>query len=250
MRRLLVSFLAFGLAVGLVSRAAAQDDPKEIVKKAIAAHGGADKLNKYKASRNSSKGTISLMGVDLDFTSDTVSMYPSKQKIVIKMDFMGQSITVVQMIVGDKVSQTVNGTAQEIPDAQKAELKQSMEMQHAMNLTPLLQDKEFKLKSIPAIKVNGKEAAGVAVTGTNLKEIKMYFDRASHLLVKLERMGADPTGGGGEVKQEMFLSDYQDVSGLKKPTKVSMTNDGKKFMESTVIRQQVMEKIDDKEFAD
>lgn len=250
MRRSLVSCLALGLVIGLVSRAAAQDDPKQIIKKAIVAHGGADKLNKFKASRNSSKGTISLMGVDLDFTSDTVSMYPSKQKIVIKMEFMGQSITVVQMVVGDKMSQTVNGTAQEIPDAQKAELKQSMEMQHVMNLTPLLQDNEFKLRSVPAIKVDGKEAAGLAVSAKNLKEIKMYFDKTSHLLVKIERMGADPAGGGGEVKQEMFLSDYQDVNGLKKPTKVSMTNDGKKFMESTVIKQQVMEKIDDKEFAD
>ena len=250
MHRYRVSFLVLGLLVGWTARAAAQDDPKEIIKKAIAAHGGAEKLDKFKGSKNSSKGTISIMGLELEFTSDTVSMYPAKQKSTIKMDVMGNAITVVQLIVGDKMSVTLNGMAQEVPDAQKSELKQSIEMQRVMNLTPLLAEKGFEMKSLGDTKVNGKEVVGVSVSSKNLKETKMYFDKSTNLLTKVERMGADPTGGGGEVKQEMFLSDYKDVQGLKKPMKVTMMNDGKKFMDSTVTKQEVLEKVDDKEFAD
>lgn len=249
MRRYLVLFLALSLLAGLGTRAPAQDDPKDIIKKAIAAHGGTEKLDKYKGAKNSSKGTISIMGLELEFTSDTVSMYPAKQKSTIKMDVMGNAITVVQTIVGEKMSVTVNGMAQEVPDAQKAELKQSVELQRVMNLTPLLSEKGFELKSLGESKVNGKDVVGVSVTSKNLKETKMFFDKGSYLLKKIERKGTDPSSGN-EVKQEMLMSDYKDVNGLKKPTKVTMINDGKKFMESTVVKQEVLEKIDDKEFAD
>lgn len=249
MRAVSVSLLALSLVIGSASRAAAQDDPKAIVKKAITAHGGAEKLNKFKGSKNSSKGTISIMGLELEFTSDTVSMYPSKQKTTIKMDLMGNAITVVQMIVGDKMSLSVNGMAQEVPDAQKAELKQSVELQRVINLTPLLSEKGFELKALGESQVNGASVVGISVSSKELKDTKLYFDKNTYLLRKVERMGADPAGGG-EVKQETFMNDYKDVNGLKKPTKITMLNDGKKFMDSTVVKQEVLEKIDEKEFAD
>ena len=250
MRRHLVSFLALALIVGFVTRAAAQDDPKEVIKKAIAAQGGTEKLNKFKGSKNSSKGTISIMGLELEFTSDTVSMYPAKQKSTIKMDVMGNAITVVQTIVGDKISMMVNGMAQEVPDAQKAGLKEGVELERVLVLTPLLSEKGFELKSLGDSKVNGKEVVGVSVTSKNLKETKLFFDKSNYLLAKIERKTMDPTGGSGEVKEEMLMNDYKDVQGLKKPSKVTMINDGKKFMETTVVKQEVFEKIDDKEFAD
>src|SRR5262245_16129084 len=86
MRRMLLPALAMGLLVGFAGRAAAQDDAKEIVRKAIAASGGADKLAKFKGSRTSAKGVISMMGMDLEFTADAVAQYPDKQKTTVKLE--------------------------------------------------------------------------------------------------------------------------------------------------------------------
>src|SRR5258706_8539742 len=109
MQRLLLPALGLGLLLGMTQRCAAQDDPKEIVRKAIAAHGGADKLNKFKASRVSSKGTISIGGMTLDFTSNSVAEFPDKQKTTIKMSISRMEITVVQTVNGAKMKQSVNG---------------------------------------------------------------------------------------------------------------------------------------------
>lgn len=249
MRRLFFPALALSLMLGVAGRAAAQEDPKEIIKKAIAAHGGAEKLDKFKGAKSSSKGSISIMGLDLEFTADSVSQFPDKQKTTIKMDVMGNAVTVVQLINGDKMSLTVNGMAQQVPDAQKAELKSTVELQKIMLLTPLLKDAGYELKALPGVKVDGKDTVGVQVNTKDLKDVKLYFDKSTYLIAKAERKGSDPMGGG-EVQQEMIMSDYKDVQGLKKPMKTVMNNDGKKFMESTTTSTELVEKIDDKEFSD
>src|SRR5262249_2146891 len=149
---------------------------------------------------------------------------------------------------GDKFKTTVGGMDIPLMDAQKADLKQAMIQSRVMMFTPLL-DKEFTLKSIPGVKIGDQETVGVGVTAKDLKEIKLYFDKSNHLLAKIERMGHAPMSED-EVKQELFLTDYKDVQGLKRPTKTVMNNDGKKFMESTVTEQKFLEKLDDKEFSD
>jgi hypothetical protein len=249
MRRLLLPALALGLLVGVAGRSAAQDDAKEIIRKAIAAHGGAEKLDKFKGTRSASKGSISVMGMDLEFTADMVSQYPDKQKTTIKLEVMGNAATIVQQVNGDKMSLTVNGMATEIQAAQKDSLKQSMALQKVMILTPLLSDKAYELKAIPGVKVGDKDTVGVEIKAKDLKECKVYFDKDTNLIVRVDHKGLDPTGMN-EVNQQVTLSDYKDVQGVKKPMKTVMTHDGQKFMESTTTKVELSEKVDEKEFSD
>jgi hypothetical protein len=247
---MLLSGLALALVLGLSPRATAQDDAKEIVKKAIEAHGGAEKLDKLKASKTAAKGTISIMGMDLDFTVDTASQLPDRRKTIIKLEVMGMAVTIEQVSKGENIKMTMNGMELPIPENQKADIKTEVAMMKIQRLTPLLSDKSFELKSIGESDVNGKKADGITVTGKDVKEIKLYFDKGSHLLTKVEFMGSDPTGGGGEVKREIVVSDYKDIQGIKVPMKSVMTTDGKKFMESTVTEQKLLEKLDDKDLSD
>jgi hypothetical protein len=244
----------FSVALGCVlmwavSPAAAQD-AKQIVKKAIEAHGGADNLTKYKGVRSESKGVVSLMGADIEFTNQSVSQYPDKQKSTIRIDFMGNEITIVQMIQGDRVGLTVNGMSQEIPEAQKRELRETIEMQKILNLVPLLEDPRYELKTIPGVDVDGRATVGIAVSGKDLKEVKIYFDKETYLIVKSVRKALDPNMSGEEVVQETIVSDYKDFKGVKKPMKTVVLINGNKFMEATNTKVEVLEKIDDKEFSD
>ena len=248
MRRLLLTAIAVTLPLAIAGRATADDDPKVTITKAIDAHGGKHKLEKYKASKSKGKGVISLFGMDLEFTVETMSQIPDKLKTTIKMEINGMAITVEQTVNGDKMSMSLNGMSMEIPDAQKGDLKSAMMQQRILQLTPLL-DKDIELKSIPGVKVGDKETVGVAVNSKGAKEVKLYFDKSTHLLAMVERMGTAPMSTD-EVKQEIILSDYKEVQGMKRPTKTVMNNDGKKFMESTVSEQKYLEKLDDKDFSD
>lgn len=248
MRRLFLTAFAVALPLALAGRAAADDDAKVTITKAIDAHGGKDKLEKFKASKSKGKGVISLFGMDLEFTVETMSQIPDKLKTTIKMEVNGMAFTVEQTVNGDKMSMSLNGMSMEIPDAQKGDLKSAMMQQKILQLTPLL-DKGVELKSIPGVKVGDRETVGVSVTGKDVKEVKLYFDKSTHLLAMVERMGTAPMSTD-EVKQEIVLSDYKEVQGMKRPTKTVMNNDGKKFMESTVTEQKYLEKLDEKDFSD
>src|SRR5882724_6155856 len=127
MRRLFLTALAMTLPLALAGRAAGDEpDPKTTITKAIEAHGGKEKLDKLKASKSKGKGVISLFGMDLEFTVDTMSQIPDKLKTTIKMEINGMAVTVEQTVNGDKVSMSLNGMSMEIPDAQKADLKSAM----------------------------------------------------------------------------------------------------------------------------
>lgn len=219
----------------------------EIVQKAIEAHGGADNLNKYKAAKETSKGKITIMGLEMSFDSESVHMLPDRLKNVIKLDVSGQKISIVQIFNGGKVKMTTNGMDTPLNDAQKAEIKDSLRLQLIQTLTPLLNEKTFTLSLLDkADKVEGKEVSGVLVKAKDVKDIKLYFDKKSNLLVKIERRGLDPEDK--EVNQEMILKDYKKIEGLMQPTKTTLMMDGKKFMESELVDYKHLEKVDKKEF--
>jgi len=249
MRRILWASLSVSLVFTFAGRLRAEDDPKAVIKKAIDASGGAEKIDKYKGAKTTGKGSIAIQGLELEFTSESTYMYPDKSKETIKMDVMGMAITIEQKHIGDKITQSVNGMAMDLPDALKEEMKQSAVLESVQRLTPLLSDPAFKLKSLPDAKVDGKDVAVVQVEGKGLKEVKLSFDKKSGMLIQAERKGLDPTGMK-EVKQVMTISEYKEVNGVKKPWKVSVTNDGQKFLDATTTKMELLEKIDDKEFSD
>ena len=84
MRRLFLTALAVSLPLALAGRTAGDEpDTKSTITKAIEAHGGQEKLDKFKASKSKGKGVISLLGMDLEFTVDTMSQIPDKLKTTI-----------------------------------------------------------------------------------------------------------------------------------------------------------------------
>src|SRR5205823_13910481 len=70
--------VSLGTLLILAGPAFAQDDAKAIVERAIAAHGGADKLDKFIAARVQSKGSIAAQGGQVPFVSVGVYQLPDK----------------------------------------------------------------------------------------------------------------------------------------------------------------------------
>jgi hypothetical protein len=241
-----------GLAVVIlcVLPAVGADDARTIVEKAVKAHGGADVLNKFKAGESKMKGQLTIFDMDLEFTGAVIYELPSKFKMTIETEVAGQKTSIVQVVDGDKVKQTVNGMIIPPKEAEKAELIQAAAMQEISQITPLLNAEKFTLKLEKDEDVEGRPAAVVLVTGKNFKDTKLYFDKQSGLLVKTSRRGLAPSMGDPlEVTEVTILSDFKDVQGVKVPMKMIVHHDGKKFMAVTVSDAKMMERADAKEFS-
>src|SRR5262245_3339541 len=182
--------LGWAAVAVLAVPAAAQDDAKKIIDKALTAHGGADTLKKYKASKATLTGDMSLAGMNLTFTGTTANEFPGKWKMTFESSLMGQKLEVHHVADGDKVKQKVTFGAMDVtpPDGQKEEIRQTAVMQDMSLIFPLLDEKRFGLKAEPDGDVDGKKVAVVTVTVLdNSRTVTLSFDKESGLLVKAKR---------------------------------------------------------------
>src|SRR4051812_30275212 len=109
--------VALALSVALTSSAAAQDDPKAVIEKAIQAHGGAA-LDKYPAGRSKAKGTVVIQSTDFPFTSETVYQIPGKAKSTFEVTTANVRRSVTYVASGGRVAAYAGGLAQEMPPSQ------------------------------------------------------------------------------------------------------------------------------------
>jgi hypothetical protein len=233
-------------AVVVLCGQARGQDPQAIIDKAIAAHGGMEKLSKYRAAQSKSKGTIDTAFGSFAFTSESFGQQPDKFKSVMELDANGMKFTVTQIINGDKITINNNGQALELNDEMKNEAKEQLYAERLVNLIHL-KDKDYEFAPLAEIQIDGKPAIGLKVTSKGHKEVSMYFDKQSGLLAKTQNKTMDMMTMQ-EVTQEKIFGGYKDYEGIKRPTKVLVNRDGKKFMELEVIEAKYMEKLDDSVF--
>ncbi|HJZ92197.1 MAG TPA: hypothetical protein VKE40_15080 [Gemmataceae bacterium] len=251
MRQWFVSLAVVFAAAGV---AAADEKAEAIVKKGIEAHGGADNLNKYPAAKFTIKGEVAVMGSDVEFNGDMAHVIPGKFKMNLNFEFMNMKFFMTQVLNGDKFKRTIKVGDNIVPaeDEDKDEIKMNSAEQAALQLTPLLDAKAFTIRAADDEDVNGKKAAVVVATPKTIdREIKLYFDKESGLLVKTGYKGLGPGGAGAraEVYKESYYSEFKKVNGIQVTTKLVQNHDGKKFLTATMSDYEVLEKIDDKEFS-
>lgn len=248
MRRLLQLMLAVGLASGVSQRACADDESKAVLEKGIKALGGEAKLVKLRAGRSKTKGNLEINGSTIPFTGDSTMQLPDRLKIVMQLDANGQEIRIVQVVDGDKGWINANGQTMDLPDVLLGELKESLYAAKVETLVPLLKEKGFILTSLGESKIDDRPAQGVKVASAGHKDIELYFDKENGLIVKRSRTALDGSTMQ-EILQESSFRDYKDVDGLKRPTKIAIQNDGKKFLDGEMSDYKFVDKFEASEFA-
>ena len=242
------SILAVALAFGLIASAklVRADDSTAVIDKAIKALGGEEALGKAKAATWKTKGTITFMGNDNEVTSTFTAQGLDHFRQEFEGEFGGNKIKGVTVLDGDKGSRKFGDNGGDLDKEAIAQTKRTL----YLNVVPItivpLKDKAFKVESIPDAMVDGKAAAGIKVTGPDMKDFKLYFDKETGLPVKQEAKVAGFMGG--EFTQVTTYSEYKDMGGIKKAIKVKATRDGEKFMEQTVVEFKVLDKVDPKVF--
>jgi hypothetical protein len=248
MRKFYKAWVLCGLLI--TTRAAfAQDRARAIVEKAIQAQGGEAKVAKLRTMRIKVEGTTDLVPgqPNLPFTMEDTWQMPNRYKTESSFQLMGKKFNQTQVIDGEKGWIQVDGRVQDLPKDALAELK---EQKYAEDLDRLrvLNEKGIELSLLDEIKVDGTPAVGVLVKSKGHRDVKLYFDKASGLLVKREQRVLD-SSSGKEVRQEVVFSDYQEKDGLKHYKKIVALRNGKKLIDARVIEVELFERLDAKVFA-
>lgn len=247
MRHMLYAGLVVGAVLAGTAPARAEDDPaaRAVVEKAIKAHGG-DELAKLKAITLSMKGKIHTMGLEVGFTGEIQTYGPDKLKLDIEAEAAGQKVRVINVLNGDKGWSKLDKQTMDLDKDQFAEAKEQAYAGWVVTLVPL-KGKEFTLTTIGETKIGDRPAVGVKVSSKDHRDIDLYFDKETGLLVKNEHRVKDESGT--EVNEESFYFDYKDVQGTKQAMKFMVKRDGKIFMEGEAIEYVLAEKLDASVFA-
>jgi hypothetical protein len=247
MSRALALFVGVSLALAPAAARAA-DEPKDILAKAIKAHGGEEALTKYKAAQLKTKGKIDAPGVgEIEFTQEMSYMIPDKFRDSMELKVAGQTISIFTLVNGDKTTLEVNGKAMELPDSAKDSLKDAGNLIQISRLVPL-KDKPYELSIIGEDKVEGKKVVGIRVSAKDKKDVSVYFDKETGLIAKVEHRTAEPMTGK-EITEERIITEYgKDKNGIATAKKIVVKHDGKQFLEAEILEVTLLEKLDDSEF--
>ena len=248
MRKLLGVWCVAGLLLGGAVRADDAADVKAVLDKAIAAHGGADNLTKYKAATMRIKGKIHGVIADaLVYSGEVASQLPDRLRVEVSVTVMGMDFKTVQVLSGDKGWVQLNDKVMEMSKEQLAESKEQMYVSAVSHLVAL-RDKAYKLSPLGDGKVDGKDAVGVRVEHKDHRDVSLWFDKKGGLLLKSETRAKDPMAGDKEFTVEALYADYKKVDGVQAAHKITVKRDGKLFVESDSSDLKVADKLDDSTF--
>ncbi|MBL8797644.1 MAG: hypothetical protein JNM56_27340 [Planctomycetia bacterium] len=246
MRRLVLGSVLTLLAL---TAAQAQETAATLLDKAMQAAGGEAKLAKLQGLMLKGKGTFHEPGgQNIPFTAVWHYQGRDKYRQYMEMEVMKKKTMELRVVNGDK-GWTKDGPLEaEIMDKDELnEEKENVYFNWVTTLAPL-KGKDFKLTKADEIKVDGKAAIGLLIASKGHRDVKLYFDKETHALVKTERKVRD-LSTRKDILEEMYFSNVKDVDGIKLPLKYAVKWDGQPLADAEMTEAKATEKLDEKLFA-
>jgi hypothetical protein len=236
------------IAIGVVTSAPpAEPDSataiRKIVERGIEAQGGEQQLEKLsKPWRGKVKGKAGM----LDCTGEMLHQSSTQSKVSTVLHAGPLSTEVVVVSNGEKTWNRIAGFTNEVTGKDLEEMKDGNYRHHVQNLLPLLREQGIELSLLPETSVSGQPAAGIRVRSNGHRDIDLYFDKGTGLMVKTESRIRQ--AGKPEIVLEKILSNYRDFDGLKLPTKFTKFENQKQTSVEEFVGITFVDHIDDREF--
>jgi hypothetical protein len=209
MRKVLVSPVGLLLCLGVTGGAGAQDEPRAVVARAVAAQGGEDLLGRNLALAARVKGTLASVGDSPTFTGEVLSDPRGRLKVTLHVELSTVHVTLTEALDGAAGWVSTDGRVEALKPETLAHLQRSAYLDRVLTLVPLLRDPAFALTPLAEETVDGRPAVGVKVASAGHPDVSLYFDRASGLLVKSAHRGTDQVAKK-EVLEETVYGDYRE----------------------------------------
>jgi hypothetical protein len=246
MKTQLVTALAVGLLFGAgASRADDQAQAKALLDKAIKAMNGEAKLAKLGTASLKTKITSKAGNEEIALGVDGTWQGMSQYRADVDVQVGARNFKGVMVVNGAKGWLKRMERTEEAP-AGLAEFIQNLFHAARMPvLLPALADKAYTPTILAEVKVGDRPALGVLFSHKERKDVSLYFDKESGLLLKSEVRLADPQGK--EITIECVFRDYKDFDGVKLCAKIGIKLDDQDFTaELTEIKP--VEKVDASQF--
>jgi hypothetical protein len=88
----------------------------------------------------------------------------------------------------------------------------------------------------------------VKVSRKGQRDVNLYFDKETFVLLKNDTRVKDLMGGGAELTSETIYSDLKETDGVKDFRKFTIKRDGKTFIDFEFTEFKRLEKLDDSVF--
>jgi hypothetical protein len=235
--------LAAGGFVWAAEPQSVSPEPRAIVERAIEAAGGRAQLESLPSFHAVTTGS-SATGEQL--RQEAFFQLPDRLK------------QLQQIIRGDKVRETsigltgdagwihANGRSAPLSPALLEPLLEAANLVRALRLTPLLSD-SYQLTHLPPAQIDHREVVGVCAAAGKRRDLKLYFDRDSGLLVKVERRVIDPLSRQ-ESTEERYMRDYQKANGILAARQIVVERNGQPYMEAKVEKIEYLPRLDESVF--
>jgi hypothetical protein len=222
---------------------AADDMAAKVVNEAIRAHGGPENLGRARRMLRTAEGALSLGGGASQFSEELLVDLPNRSRHQLMLRPQGaRFLTVVN---GERGWQVAGGATQDLGKDRLREVHDDLYLLYLTTLMPLRLEKRFTLKTVADADVQGKKAAGVQVSCKGHEDIRLYFDKGTHLLVKTARQ---TQVAGLPVNKEVIYADWKEFGGVKLPSTLIETHNGNKYLEIRSARY-TFPKPEDRSFA-
>ncbi len=239
-------FVAVLVSSWVVGAARADEEARALAARAVKAAGGEAVLAKFPASVAKIKGTFHQEGTAVPVTG-TVSVQGADQlKIEIDVTVSGEKLTIVHVLNRDKGWAKVDGTVEEVDQEELKEMRHEAYAAWLTSLVPL-KDKALTLSPLGEVKVNDRPAVGLKVTSKDRRDVNLFFDKETALLVKSETQVVDEDTQK-EMTEVSYFTDYKEVQGVKTAMKFRTTRDGKPHLDVEVAEITYHEKLGDDVF--
>lgn len=249
--KVIVLWIVFALLVSIqVYNCCAAEDPQDIVENAIRAQGGEEAVSKLQTMRIRISGFVFINQQSrvetVSMTDEEVWQMPGQFKSVCAMILNGGTYKQIEVVNKNVGWMSLNGRVNQLSGEN---LTEALERRYAESLDRLLdlRNKAFELSLVDPIKIDNKPAIGIKIASKGHRDVTLFFDQATWLLVK--RVQQVRNDNGRLVSQEILFTNHKDFQGVKHWTRSIAICDGMKFIEGDVTEIRFLKEIDEKEFS-
>lgn len=229
------------------SAAGATGDAKaratQIIAAAQKAKGPLDKLKAVKDVTTISTASANIQGQSMDLSITRYLIVPDKSRQEINIPAF--SVSVLQVVNGSTGWMDSPQGSGDMPEALVAETKHGILREWFVDFLVAPEGKSVEATALADATVNGKATDVIAVTIADTK-FTVFFDKETHLPIKLAGEGMNPMGE--KVPTEAFYDNYKEVGGIKLPHKSTVFQAGEKFADFTVSDIKLNSGIDEAKF--
>ncbi len=213
-----------------------------LLQKVMEAMGGLEKVKKGLIRRRTGKGKMKNGEAEIEFKEDILTGGQDKLRFTLVLN---NTTPITIGVLGDKGWTSSNGNTPipMLPDRLR-EVKQEALVMHLATLVPLIENKyPMKLRNLES--VQGRDSLGLEVLVPGQRPVIFHFDKGTMLLVKRTHHSIE---GGKPVLKEVFHREFVEFAGLRLPTRETVLQDQKLFVDVSEIKYTLYPRIEDSFF--